>query len=150
MQCYFWSERLLALLTNCTFNSTTHLTTCPHASSPHHDPCIRVSRPLYYGLPCGALWWQQQPCHGGWCRCWWRLPSPSTYLSKISPGSFLCPLILGFKATKGQAADRKNSHESPQGARRSSHTSRALFVNHSLAMTSRQPVLRIRASQARL
>lgn len=103
----------------CTFNSRpiSHLTTCPHA-----DPltALTMTQPYVFPDPCMAcpvtaavpLWW----------RCWWGLPSPSTCLSKISAGSFLCPLILDFKTTKGQAADRKNGHESPRGARHAKHT----------------------------
>lgn len=53
------------------------------------------------------------------------MPSPSTCLSKISCGSFLWPLSLSFKATKGQAADGKSGREGLRGCggpRRASHT----------------------------
>ncbi len=112
-----WTPAYL-LTTVLSFNSgpISHLTTCPHA-----DPltALTMTQPYVFLDPCMAcpvtdavpLWW----------RCW-CLPSPSTCLSKISAGSFLCPLILGFKTAKGQAADRKNSHESPRGTRHATHT----------------------------
>lgn len=79
--------------------------------SPHHGPAIRAFRSVY-GLPCHTR--RDEGADGG-------PPSPSTCLSKIRAGSFLWPLILGFKATKDQAADRKHGHESPWGARHVIH-----------------------------
>lgn len=81
-----------------------------------------------------------------WWRCWCGLPSPSTCHSKISPGSFLCPLILSFQATKGQAADWKSGPEGCGGAVHASHTPNTTR-QPAPAMTSQRPGLRINLLQ---
>lgn len=81
-----------------------------------------------------------------WWRCWCGLPSPSTCHSKISPGSFLCPLILSFQATKGQAADWKSGPEGCGGALHASHTPNTTR-QPAPAMTSQRPALRINLLQ---
>lgn len=128
MQCYIQPEGLLLILT------AVHLTECMSVIRPHVSIPTLLTAPPWPSHMCfqTRLWpsLSQTPycgdegADGG-------LPSLSTCLSKIRAGSFLWPLILGFKVTKNRAADRKHGHESPWGARHVTHIPGPVFRSQS-------------------